>query len=54
LRVDRLPSGGEAKPVWLWWSSVDATEVDIDRYWQMFLRRFDIEHTFGLFKQTLG
>jgi hypothetical protein len=53
-RVDRLPSGAEAKPVWLWWSSVDATEADVDRCWQMFLRRFDIEHTFRLFKQTLG
>jgi hypothetical protein len=25
-----------------------------DRCWQSFLRRFDIEHTFRLFKQTLG
>ncbi|MCE7001903.1 transposase [Kibdelosporangium philippinense] len=54
LRVDHLPSGGEPKPVWLWWSKVDATDSDVDRCWQMFLRRFDIEHTFRLFKQTLG
>jgi hypothetical protein len=54
LRVDHLPSGGEAKPVWLWWSKVDATQADVDRCWQAFLRRFDIEHTFRLFKQTLG
>jgi hypothetical protein len=54
LRVDHLPSGGVNKPVWLWWSGVDATPDDIDRCWQMFLRRFDIEHTFRLFKQTLG
>ncbi|HEX2300806.1 MAG TPA: transposase [Pseudonocardiaceae bacterium] len=54
LTVDHLPSGGEAKPVWLWWSGTDATETDIDRCWQAFLRRFDIEHTFRLFKQTLG
>jgi hypothetical protein len=54
LTVDRLPSGGTPKPVWLWWSKVDASEADIDRCWQMFLRRFDIEHTFRLFKQTLG
>jgi DDE superfamily endonuclease len=54
LRVDHLPSGGEAKPVWLWWSGVDATPDDVDRCWQAFLRRFDIEHTFRLFKQTLG
>jgi hypothetical protein len=25
-----------------------------DRCWQAFLRRFDLEHTFRLFKQTLG
>jgi hypothetical protein len=54
LTVDRLPSGGTPKPLWLWWSKVDASEADIDRCWQMFLRRFDIEHTFRLFKQTLG
>ncbi|MFI1585092.1 NF041680 family putative transposase [Embleya sp. NPDC020630] len=54
LRVDHLPTGGEPKPVWLWWSRTDATEADVDRCWQSFLRRFDIEHTFRLFKQTLG
>jgi hypothetical protein len=54
LRVDRLPSGGDPKPIWLWWSKVDATETDVDRCWQAFLRRFDIEHTFRLFKQSLG
>ncbi|MFB6848114.1 transposase, partial [Streptomyces sp. NPDC056373] len=31
-----------------------ATEADADRLWQAYLRRFDIEHTFRLFKQTLG
>ncbi|MET7300184.1 hypothetical protein [Embleya sp. NPDC005575] len=25
LQVAHLPSGGEAKPVWLWWSKTDAT-----------------------------
>jgi hypothetical protein len=53
LQVDHLPSGGDPKPVWLW-SNLDMTETDIDRCWQTFLRRFDIEHTFRLFKQTLG
>jgi hypothetical protein len=42
------------KPVWLWCSGADATSSGIDRWWWMFLRRFDIEHTFRLFKQTLG
>jgi hypothetical protein len=54
LIVDYLPSGGDPKPVWLWCSTVDMTEADVDRCWQTFLRRFDIEHTFRLFKQTLG
>ncbi|WP_235922244.1 hypothetical protein [Lentzea tibetensis] len=54
LTVERLPHGGEAKPVWPWWSQVDASDTDVDRCWQMFLRRFDIEHTFRLLKQTLG
>jgi hypothetical protein len=26
----------------------------VDRWWQAFLRCFDLEHTFWLFKQTLG
>ncbi|GIF17266.1 hypothetical protein Ate01nite_72980 [Actinoplanes teichomyceticus] len=38
----------------MWWSKVDATTADVDRCWQAFLRRFDIEHTFRLLKQTLG
>jgi hypothetical protein len=54
LQVDHLPSGGDPKPVWLWWSKTDATEADVDRLWQAFLRRFDLEHTFRLLKQTLG
>jgi hypothetical protein len=40
--------------VWLWWSGVDATPAQVDLLWQAFLRRFDIEHTFRLLKQTLG
>jgi hypothetical protein len=36
------------------WSRLNASAADIDRCWQAFLRRFDIEHTFRLFKQTLG
>ncbi|GAA3710080.1 hypothetical protein GCM10022224_089490 [Nonomuraea antimicrobica] len=54
LQVDHLPSGGGPKPVWLWWSKTDATEADTDRLWQAFFRRFDLEHTFRLLKQTLG
>jgi DDE superfamily endonuclease len=54
LTVDHLPSGGVTKPVWLWCSAVDLNEADADRRWQAFLRRFDIEHTFRMLKQTLG
>lgn len=54
LQVDHLPSGGDPKPVWLWWSGTGATETDVDRLWQAFLRRFDLEHTFRFLKQTLG
>ncbi|WP_030304406.1 transposase [Streptomyces katrae] len=54
LDIDHLPSGATPKPVWLWWSGTDADHTDVDRLWQAYLRRFDIEHTFRLFKQTLG
>ena len=54
LTVDRLPSGATAKPVWLWWSQPEATTTEVDLCWQAFLRRFDIEHTFRMLKQTLG
>lgn len=54
LVVEKLPSGEVNKPVWLWWSGTGATEADVDCCWQSFLQRFDIEHTFRLFKQTLG
>ena len=54
LEVARLPSGAVPKPVWLWYSRTGQTVSDVDLLWQAFLRRFDIEHTFRLFKQTLG
>nr|MCY0980300.1 hypothetical protein [Streptomyces tirandamycinicus] len=54
LQVEHLPSGATPKPVWLWWSGTDATTVQVDLLWQAFLRRFDIELTFRLCKQTLG
>jgi hypothetical protein len=54
LQVDHLPGDRDPKPLWLWSSRTGATATDIDRWWQAFLRRFDLEHTFRLFKQTLG
>ncbi len=55
LEVEHLPGDRHPDPVWLWCSdpAVDVAD-DLDRCWQMFLRRFDLEHTFRLFKQTLG
>jgi hypothetical protein len=54
LQVDHLPGDRDPKPVWLWTSITGATGADVDRWWQALLRRFDLEHTFRLFKQTLG
>jgi hypothetical protein len=54
LHVEHLPGDRDPKPVWLWSSTTGATAADVDRCWQSFLRRFDLEHTFRLLKQTLG
>ena len=54
LQVQHLPGDRDPKPMWLWCSRTGATAADVDRWWQSFLRRFDLEHTFRLFKQTLG
>ena len=54
LQVDHLPGDRDPKPVWLWWSRTGADPGEVDRLWQAFLRRFDLEHTFRLFKQVLG
>lgn len=54
LKVDHLPGDRDPKPVWLWSSRTGMTAAEVDLRWQAFLRRFDLEHTFRLFKQTLG
>jgi DDE superfamily endonuclease len=54
LRVGHLPGDRDPKPVWLWFSRTSSAPADVDRLWQAFLRRFDLEHTFRLFKQVLG
>ena len=54
LQVDHLPGDRDPKPVWLWFSRPGPPPDDVDRLWQAFLRRFDLEHTFRLFKQVLG
>ena len=54
LVVDHLPGDRNPKPVWLWHSRPELSPTDMDRLWQAFLRRFDLEHTFRFLKQTLG
>lgn len=54
LAVHHLPGDRSPKPLWLWSSRTGASPSHVDRLWQAFLRRFDLEHTFRLFKQTLG
>jgi DDE superfamily endonuclease len=54
LRVDHLPGQRDADPVWLWSSRAGTGEEEVNRAWQAFLRRFDIEHMFRFCKQQLG
>jgi len=54
LTVGHLPGDRNPPPVWLWSSRTGATPADVDQCWQSFLRRFDLEHTFRLFKQVMG
>ncbi|TXL84676.1 transposase [Streptomyces sp. IB2014 016-6] len=54
LKVEHLSKDRDAPPVWLWSSKTGVTPDDVDRFWQAFLRRFDLEHTFRFVKQTLG
>ncbi|MFI1209756.1 NF041680 family putative transposase [Streptomyces sp. NPDC020802] len=54
FEVEHLSKERDAPPVWSWSSKTGATPDDVDRFWQAFLRRFDLEHTFRFAKQTLG
>lgn len=56
LQVSRLPGRRDREPktVWLWWHGDDDSDLDLDRVWRAYLRRFDIEHTFRFTKQVLG
>jgi hypothetical protein len=50
----RLPGYPPLEPMWLWSSRPAASAEDVNRTWQAYLRRFDLEHTFRFFKQVLG
>ena len=54
LQVDYLPGDRSPEPLWLWSSRAGTSAAEVNRTWQAFLRRFDIEHTFRFLKQVLG
>ncbi len=54
LQVQYLPGDRSPEPLWLWSSRSGTSAAEVNRAWQAFLRRFDIEHTFRFFKQVLG
>ncbi len=54
LVVDHLPGDRSPDPLWLWSSRASADAGAVNRTWQAFLRRSDIEHAFRFFKQVLG
>lgn len=55
LTVERLPGNRSPTPVWLWVSKpIPDHGAEVDHWWSMYLRRFDLEHTFRFLKQTLG
>jgi hypothetical protein len=56
VQVSALPGRRQREPktLWLWWSGPDPSDLDLDRVWRAYLRRFDIEHAIKFAKQTLG
>ena len=54
LQVQNLPGDRSPEPLWLWSSRAGTCAAEVNRAWQAFLRRFDIEHMFRFFKQVLG
>jgi hypothetical protein len=53
VEVTQLPRPTrEPRMLWLWWHGPG--EPNLDLLWRAYVRRFDLEHTFRFFKQTLG
>jgi hypothetical protein len=54
VTVDRLPGNRTPKPLWLWSTQAEISMTELTMLWRVYLRRFDLEHTFRFFKQVLG
>ncbi len=54
IQVERLPGDRQPTDVWLWHHAPEGTVFDLDVLWKTYLRRFDLEHVFRMFKQVLG
>jgi hypothetical protein len=55
VQVERIPAKTRPpKVLWLWWAGPAGCELDLDLAWRAYTRRFDLEHTVGFAKQTLG
>jgi hypothetical protein len=57
VEAERLPRGErrrEPRVLWLWWHGPEGEAPDLGLLWRAYARRFDLEHTFRLLKQTLG
>ena len=57
VKVERLPRGERRrKPrvLWLWWHGPKETVPDLDLIWRVYVRRFDLEHTFRFPKPEHG
>src|SRR5215204_1799937 len=56
VEVERLPRGErrrEPRVLWLWWHDPEGRAPDLDLLWRSYVRRFDLEHTFRLLKQSM-
>jgi hypothetical protein len=52
VEVERVPQHPRAPlPLWLWWRGPG--RPDLRLVWRAYIHRFDLEHTFRFFKQTL-
>jgi len=53
VQVERVPARTRPpKVLWLWWAGPG--DLDLELAWRAYIRRFDLEHTVRLCKQTLG